>query len=92
MVGQKFHEYTFKRKDQAITLGSKVSLSKDEEVETDPQLLFQRLCVISKKESSADQQQEHFQYELCGFPPALFYSFGLPREAKKQLYQTQYGN
>ena len=83
MVGQNVHEYTFKRKDQAITLGSKVSLSKEEEVETDPQLLFQRLCVLCNKESSADQQQEHFQYELCGFPPALFDSFGLPREAKK---------
>ena len=83
MVGENVHEYTFKRKDQAITLGSKVSLSKDEAVETDPQLLFQRLCVLSTNEPSTQQQQEHFQYELCGYPPALFDSFGLPREAKK---------
>ncbi|KAG0706705.1 hypothetical protein GWK47_024292 [Chionoecetes opilio] len=52
MVGKNVHEYTFKRKDQAITLGSKVSLSKDEAVETDPQLLFQRLCVLSTNEPS----------------------------------------
>ena len=32
MVGENVHEYTFKRKDQAITFGSKDFLSKDEAV------------------------------------------------------------
>lgn len=79
-------EYTLKKKKkgQAITLGSKVSFSKDEAVETDPQLLFQRLCVLSTNESSTQQQQEDFQYELCGYPPALFGYFGLPQEAKEK--------
>ncbi|XP_068219685.1 uncharacterized protein [Palaemon carinicauda] len=93
VVGENVHEYTLKKKkDQAILPGSKISLSKDEAVETDPQLLFQRLCVLSTNESSTQHQQEHFQYKPYGYPPAIFYSSGLPREAKKRLWQTQYGN
>ena len=72
-----------KERIRQLHLGQKFFLSEDVAVETDPQLLFQRLCVLSTKEPSTQQQQEHFQYELCGYPPALFDSFGLLREAKK---------
>ncbi|KAG0715586.1 hypothetical protein GWK47_011620 [Chionoecetes opilio] len=83
MVGKNVHEYTFKERIRQITLGQKFRSAKMKQLRLIPNS-YSRDCVCYlPKEPSTQQQQEHFQYELCGLPTALFNSFGLPREAKK---------
>ena len=51
MVGKNVYEYSFQRKLQAVTLSAKVSVKINEEVvQVEPQLLFQRLSIISNEE------------------------------------------
>jgi len=74
-------EYTFKRKDQAVTLGMKSSVRIDgDQIQVDPQLLFQRLVIVAQK---CDELELALKYELCSYPPALFDSSLLLSEAKK---------
>ena len=81
MDGHTPAEYTFKRKDQAVTLGVKSSVKIDgDQVQVDPQLLFQRLVIVAQK---CDELESALKYELCSYPPALFDSSLLLREAKK---------
>ncbi len=62
-------EYSFIRKNQAITLGTKSSVKIDrDQVQTDPQLLFQRLVTVVQ--SSGDLKSA-FKYELCSYPSSL---------------------
>jgi len=83
MVGKNAHEYSFRRKNQVVTLGSKTSVTiNDETVQVEPQLLFQRLSIIANKE---DDSSSAFEYELCSYPPALFESPVLPRAANKPV-------
>ena len=51
-----------------------------ETINIDPQVLFQRLIAIKDHH---DYLSELFDYELCGYPPALFDRYKLPREANK---------
>ncbi|KAG1671837.1 hypothetical protein GQR58_016250 [Nymphon striatum] len=70
MMGKTVTEFNFKRSNQAITLASKTSVHIDgEDVQVDPQLLFQRLILASK---SSENMQGIFKYELCSYPAALF--------------------
>ena len=49
MEGKTSDENTFRRKDQVVTLGTKSSVKIDgEEVQVDPQLLFQRLISVAQ--------------------------------------------
>ena len=49
MEGKTSDEHTFRRKDQVVTLGTKSSVKIDgEEVQVDPQLLFQRLISVAQ--------------------------------------------
>ncbi len=49
MEGKTSDENTFRRKDQVVTLGTKSSVKIDgEEVQVDPQLLFQRLIIVAQ--------------------------------------------
>ena len=74
-------EYSFKRKNQAITLADKSAIQIDgEAVHVDPQLLFQRLNMAAK---TADSLEAVFKYELCSHPPSLFDSSLLLREPQK---------
>ena len=50
MVGQNVNDYSFQRKNQAVTLGSKTTFV----IDGDPQLLFQRLSVIATREEQED--------------------------------------
>ena len=81
MEGKTSDEHTFRRKDQAVTLGTKSSILIDgEEVQIDPQLLFQRLIIVAQ---TSDELESAFKHELCSYPPALFDSSLLLREAHK---------
>ena len=82
MTGKKVDECTFKREDQAVTLG-KVKLLKvgKDEVQVDPLSLFQRLIAVGS--SLTVDTSSLFKYELCTVPPALFKPSGLMRRADK---------
>lgn len=81
MDGHSPSEYTFKRRHQAVTLGMKSSVKIDgDQIQVDPQLLFQRLVIVAQK---CDELESALKYELCSYPPALFDSSLLLREANK---------
>lgn len=81
MDGRTPGDYTFKRKDQAVTLGMRSSVRIDgNEIQVDPQLLFQRLGIVAQK---CDLLESALKYELCSYPPSLFDSSLLLHEAKK---------
>ena len=54
-----------------------------EDVQIDPQLLFQRLITVVQ--SSSELKAYFLKYELCSYPPALFDSSLLLREARKPV-------
>jgi hypothetical protein len=81
MAGQPVNTYSFKRKDQAITLALVSSVKIDGvKVYVDPQLLFQRLVFAC---NSLDDLQGVFKYELCSYPAALFDSPSTLRQPQK---------
>ena len=81
MVGNIVQEYSFKKKEQAVTLSTSSAVKiKDEVIHIDPQLLFQRLVTVGDR---TDNLAEIFQYELCSYPPALFENKSTPRLANK---------
>ncbi|KAL7395056.1 hypothetical protein ABVT39_009276 [Epinephelus coioides] len=83
MDGQTTAEYTFKKKDQAITMSTKSSVKIDgEAVQVDPQLLFQQLTIAAK---ASQDLASVFKYELCSHPPALFDTFLLLRQPQKPV-------
>ncbi|KAG1697371.1 hypothetical protein GQR58_005968 [Nymphon striatum] len=70
MMGKTVTEFNFKRSNQAITLASKTSVHIDgEDVQVDPQLLFQRLILASK---SSENMQGIFKYELSVLADAMW--------------------
>ncbi|VDI11839.1 Hypothetical predicted protein [Mytilus galloprovincialis] len=81
LVGKNIMDYTFRKKQQLITLGNKTSVKIDGElVEVDPQLLFQRCTAVAN--TLFDDISVIFQYELCSVPFSLFDSNG---EAHKSV-------
>ena len=84
MTNQSVVHYTFQRKDQATTFlkaNSSVRVGEDQ-VQIDPDLLFQRLIIIPK---SAEEKEQVFQFELCPHPPSLFDNTLMLREAQKSV-------
>ena len=76
MAGKSTDEFTFRKANQAVTLGSRSTVKiKGEHVNIDPQLLFQRLLTVRE---CCDDVTSLFQYELCTYPAALFESSSLP--------------
>ena len=73
-------DYPPKRSAQAVTMVSKSSVKiADDQVQVDPQLLFQR-HIIARDNS---QLEELFQYELCTYPTVLFDSPFMLRQPQK---------
>ena len=75
-----------KRKKQAITLSSFLKLdstTNNGTVQIDPQILFQRLMLITAYENL--NTEDVF---ICTYTTALFNSPGVPRLAKKATVQT----
>ena len=49
MVGEKLSNYSFKKKDQAVTMATKGAVKVDgESIQVDTQLLFQQLVITAK--------------------------------------------
>lgn len=84
MAGQSVHDFVFKKANQSVTMGSKiaVSTSSEDNIQVDPQLLFQRLCLVACN-TSPEEQKSYFGFELSSHPTSLFDDSGLPREANK---------
>ena len=69
---------TFKKKEQVVTMSEKRSVQIDgEKVQVDPQLLFQHLVTAAGVEP--DNIVDHFKYELCSHPSAMYEPNGLMR-------------
>lgn len=84
MKGESVYNYKLRRKDKAITLACQHSISvRGETVQVDPQLLFQRLTVFALDKH--EDPKSAFEYELCSYPPALFDSSAIPRQANKSV-------
>ena len=83
MVGKSVNNISFQRKKQAVTLASKAAVTVDnEQVQVDPQLLFQRLSLLATN-CAKDDPASYFEYELCTHPAALFDNTSLPWQADK---------
>ena len=85
MEGLPVKEFTFKRKEQAITMGSKIQRKDGSVIQINPQNLFDRLialALVSSHEKETDLD-EMLSYELTPFPPSLFEGEELMREAHK---------
>ena len=64
-----------------VTLGTKHSgMFYGEDVRVDPLLLFQRLITVAQ---TSTELESAFKHELCSYPPAMFDSSLLLREAHK---------
>ena len=76
MAGKSTDEFTFRKANQAVTLGSRSTVKiKGEHVNVYPQLLFRRLLTIRER---CDDVTSLFQYERCTNPTALFELPSLP--------------
>jgi len=85
MIGKSAYDFSFRKKDQAVTLASKTAVRfSDGNVQVDPQLLFQRLSFVATG-GWYDNPQSFFKFEMCSYPPALFDSSLLPRQANKPV-------
>ena len=73
--------YSFKRKDAAKTMSSKTKIEKNNEIEIDPALLFQRLLVVAN--ASTGSPNDVFCYELCSYPPVIFETPAMLRKSDK---------
>ena len=70
LIGESPLEYTLKKSGHAVTLATKSSIKIDNEnVQVDPQLLFQRLILASNQ---CEDLTSLFCYELCTYPASLF--------------------
>jgi len=83
MLGKTIRDHSFQKKDQVQTLASKSAVRFSEgSIQVDPQLLFQRLTVVARG-GRYENPQAFFKFETCSYPPALFHSSLLPRQANK---------
>ena len=83
MAGKSTDEFTFRNANQAVTLGSRLTVKiKGEHVNIDPQLLYQRRLTVRER---CDDVTSVLQYELCIYPAALFESSSHPLQPNKAV-------
>jgi hypothetical protein len=80
MDGKSITEYTFTKKAKVVVLNAKSLNIDNHEVNTDPQLLFQRLITVA---NAAGDLESVFKYELSNYTSALFDTPFLLREPHK---------
>ncbi|XP_021362244.1 uncharacterized protein LOC110456045 [Mizuhopecten yessoensis] len=84
MVDQPVTEFSFKRSEQVITVGTKPNSKSGfdhDHIDVDPQLMFQRL--ITAANGLFENTSDVFKHELSSFPSSLFDNNGLPQESCK---------
>ena len=85
MTGKTTADYTFRKKDRVTTMSCKSKVKVDgEPLDIKPDLLFQRLIIASQTEDIDGPAL--FSYELCSYPPALFDTSLLMRQANKPQF------
>ena len=90
MEGQDVFEFSFKRRHQATTLGSKTALTINKEaVHIDSQALFQRLTVVATHDNV--DGNEVFKHERCSYPTALLKPRILQEKPTKQFWELHSG-
>lgn len=83
MLGKEVYNYALRKKHTVITMESNSKVQIDgEDVHIDPQLLFQRLVIISTQKGNLE---DAFRYELCAFPAALFECRNVLLKANKPI-------
>ena len=82
MIRESILGYTFRRKQQAITLNNKTCVKFNEDVKVDSKFLFQRLLVVGER---CDDLPLVLKLKLCSYPPALSEEPGMMRLANKSL-------
>ena len=83
MVGEKVSDFSFKWKDQAITMGAKKGVKVDGEiVQFEPHILFQKHAVAAERFDNIDPETI-FKHELTTIPKALAETPELLHEAQK---------
>ena len=81
MEGANVAQYTFRRNEQAVTLGAKHGIKVDgENVQVAPELLCQHYIAATE---NIENRDAIFKHELCTHPPALFDNVGTMRKANK---------
>ncbi|KAK7093119.1 hypothetical protein V1264_008767 [Littorina saxatilis] len=88
MIGNNVVDFTFKKKDQAVTMALKAKSSNlhDDLVHVHSMLLFQRLVTTVKNTNGC--LEDAFAFEMCSVPASLFDSGGLPRQGTKAALAT----
>ncbi|KAK7105530.1 hypothetical protein V1264_016896 [Littorina saxatilis] len=88
MIGNNVVDFTFKKKDQAVTMALKAKSSNlhDDLVHVDSMLLFQRRVTTVKNTNGC--LEDAFAFEMCSVPAPLFDSGGLPRQGTKAALAT----
>ena len=82
MIGQSVFEYSYKRKDMAVTMKCKSSVEHNGEIiPIHNQLLFQRLSFVAARDHT--ELKSALNYELTTLPASLFNKDGLMKSANK---------
>ena len=82
MIGQSVFEYSYKRKDMAVTMQCKSSVEhNDDIIPIDNQLIFQRLSFVAARDHT--ELTSALNYELTTLPTSLFDKDGLMKSANK---------
>ena len=83
LTGKNAHEYTFRKKDQVVTLACKTAVRlNDGDVKIDPHLMFQNR---GNHRRFRKHSTIFFEYEMCSFPASLFDASLLPLKANKTV-------
>ena len=86
MYGVDAYDYTFKKKDKAVTMKVHSSVELDGEVvSVDPQLLFQRLITTLMCGNTDTNLETAFPYELSTFPTSNIDNEGLFKKYVTQM-------
>lgn len=76
-------DYVFKKKDQVVVMNNKNTIQIDDEnVQIDPEVLFQRLLFIQNNRDK-DDVERILQYELTQRPPVFFDENGFLRDGNE---------
>lgn len=84
MEGNNSSTFVFKKKDQVVVMNTKNTIRIDNEnVQIDPEILFQRLLFIQCNRNNNDDLEVALTYELTQRPPVFFDDNGFLRDGSE---------